>query len=806
MSSEVNDKTTVILAKKKKPQKDQKNSWLNSMKKSAFLEKVRGSALAKKFRNGSMLKKIFITFLLVACLAGGIGVGWAYAVLQDLPALDPDKLANPAAASTIYDSEGEVLLSLFDGEDYRLPVDFDQISPWIKKAIVISEDKTFYQHHGINISGTLRAIVTLGKAGGGSSITQQLARNVYLTLDVSMARKLREMALALKLENLYTKDEILCFYLNQIFFGHWAQGVQAGSQLYFGKDAKDLNLAESAMLVAIIPSPNQYSPYNNYETAKFMQEMLLDLMLKEGAISKEEAAEAKAYEIKLAGLEQVRSSAFTSTYFADYVLEELPSLLKSYYGSEKDANTAIQTYGLKIYTTLDADAQAAVDQAIADKLSPYTAQNAEGIYQRQAAAVVIEPETGYIVAMSGGREYPKNTIGAWNRATDSLRQPGSSIKPIIDYAPGIAAGVITAATVFDDVPTSYPTYTGEPWQPTNFDDLYFGLISVREALARSENIPAIKTMQLVGIDKCLSFAKSMGLTSLVSADQSLSAAIGGLTSGVNVLEMTTAYATFANNGVKTDPIAVLEVKDKNGVTIYKNTAHRTAVLDEKTAYIMTDLLKTVVSLPYGTGRLGRLGDRAVAAKSGTTDDFNDLWFCGYTKDYAATVWIGHDEQTPMTDLYGSGLAPKIWQQFMATIHTNLPLRDWSAPSEIETVQVCSVSGKRPSSICPADEIVTEIFIKGSAPAVNDICSTHVQVKIDTRNGLLALPSTPAKYVSVQVFIQRPQPLPYPLPYGNYPADAALEVPKTFTSADPVVTEPPVTDPTKPEKPTNPGGH
>lgn len=806
MSSKVNDKTTVILEKKRNPKKPKENSLLNRIKETALLKKLRGSSLVKRMRGGSLLKKVFITVLLVACIAGGVGVGWAFAVLQDLPNLDPDKLANPAAASTIYNSEGEVLLSLFDGEDYRLPIEFDQISDWIKKAIVISEDKTFYQHNGINISGTLRAILTFGKSGGGSSITQQLARNVYLTLDVSMARKLREMALALELEKIYIKNEILCFYLNQVFFGHWAQGVQAGSQLYFGKNASDLNLAESAMLVAILPSPNRYSPYNDFETAKFMQELLLDLMLKEGAITQQEADDAKAYEVQLAGLEQVRSATFTSTYFVDYVLEELPSLLKTYYGSEEDASKAIRTHGLKIYTTLDSEAQASVEQAITDKMSPYQTQNADGIYQRQSAAVVIAPETGYIVAMAGGREYPKNTIGAWNRATDSLRQPGSSIKPIIDYAPGIAAGVITAATVFDDVPTSYPTYTGEPWQPTNFDDLYFGLISVREALSRSENIPAIKTMQLVGVDKCISFAQSMGLSSLVSDDQSLSAAIGGLTNGVSVLEMTTAYATFANNGVKTDPIAVLEVKDKNGVTIYQNTAHRTAVLDEKTAYIMTDLLKTVVSLPYGTGRVGRLGDRPVAAKSGTTDDFNDLWFCGYTKDYASVVWIGHDEQTPMTDLYGSGLAPKIWQQFMASIHTNLPIRDWSAPNDIEIVQVCSISGKRPQAICPSDEIVTEIFIKGTAPAVNDICNTHVQVKIDTRNGLLALPSTPSKYVATQLFIQRPNPLPYPLPYGNYPADAAFEVPKTFTAADPTVPDPTPVEPTKPGKPTNPGGH
>lgn len=748
----------------------------------------------KKTEAMSLWYKILIGALLSVCIIGGIGLGWAYSVLQDLPDLNPNLLANPAAASTIYDKNGEVLLSMFLEEDYRLPVEFNEISPWVKKAIVVSEDKGFYDHNGINVKGTIRAITSLGKAGGGSSITQQLARNVYLTLDVSLARKLREMALALQLEKLYSKDEILGYYLNQIFFGHWAQGVQAGAQMYFGKDAKDLNLAESAMLVAIIPSPNTYSPYIDFEISTYMQHLMLDLMVEEGAITLEESEEAKLFEISLVGLDVARTASFTSNYFADYVLDQLPELLTPYYGSQEIAEKAITSFGLEIHTTLDPVAQASVEKAIHDQLEKYQDRNEDGQYDRQAAAVVIQPETGYIVALAGGREYPENTTGAWNRATDSLRQPGSSIKPLIDYAPGIAARYITAATVFDDVPTVYPTYSGEPWKPTNFDDAYFGLINVREALARSQNIPAIKTMELVGVDECISFARNLGLTSIGEEDRNLSAAIGGLTYGVSPLDMTVAYATFANQGVRTNPVVVTKVVDKYGVTIYENRPYKTIVFDEQTAYVMTDLLKTVVSLPYGTGRLARIGERPVAAKSGTTDDFYDLWFCGYTKDYAATVWIGHDQVKEMYDLYGTGIAPKVWQQFMAELHEGLPIRDWEAPKNIEFVEVCRLSGLRPSTTCPADTRVYEIFITGTAPALTEVCSTHVLAEIDTRNGQLATLDTPSVYIAQQLFIRRPKPLPDPLPYGNPPPDAKYEIPKVFSSLGSDNPAPPPTTP------------
>lgn len=745
-----------------------------------------------KLPSMALWKKIFFGFILGVCIAGGIGLGWAYAVLQDLPELNPNLLANPAAASTIYDKNGDVLLSMFLEEDYRLPVEFDEISPWIKKAIVVSEDKEFYDHNGINVRGTLRAITSLGKAGGGSSITQQLARNVYLTLDVSFARKLREMAVALQLEKLYSKDEILGFYLNQIFFGHWAQGVQAGAQMYFGKDAKDLNLAESALLVSIIPSPNTYSPYIDLETSLFMQHLMLDLMVEEGAISQQESQEAKETPIELVGLDIARNTSFTSNYFADYVLDQLPSLLTPYYGSKEIAEKAISSFGLEIHTTLDPVAQKAVELAIEEKLSAFQERNDDGQYKRQAAAVVIQPETGYIVALAGGREYPENTTGAWNRAVDSLRQPGSSIKPIIDYAPGIAARYITAATVFDDVPTEYETVTDETWKPTNFDDLYFGLINVREALARSQNIPAIKTMQMVGVDECISFARNMGISTLVEDDRNLSAAIGGLTLGVSPLEMTVAYATFASQGVRTNPVVVTKVIDKYGITIYENRPYKTVVFDDQTAYIMTDLLKTVVSLPYGTGRLARLGDRPVAAKSGTTDDFYDLWFCGFTKDYAATVWIGHDEVEEMYDLYGTGIAPKIWQQFMSEIHKDLPIRDWDQPKNIETVEICRTSGLRPSAICPDDTRTTEVFVSGTTPSLTATCSIHVEAEVDTRNGELATPATPFEYKAKKVFIRRPEPLPDPLPYGKTPPDAALEIPKVFSNLNGTNSSTPIT--------------
>ncbi len=759
-------------------------------------------ARKKNHRRTVTWKRALVVLLILGGIGMGAGIGYVAAALRDIPNFDPQKLSRPASSSVFYDIKDQPIAKLHD-EDYRFVVSAKDIPVHLKEALKASEDKNFDKHPGVDIVGLGRAVLTLGGAGGGSTITQQLAGNVFLDRgELTIRRKVQEAYLAFQLERTYTKDEILNFYLNQIFFGHWAKGAQAASQMYFGKDVRDITLAESAMLVGIIPAPNAYSPYEDMAKAKRMQEMVLDLMTEQGRISQAEADQAKKQEIKLAGLKEDQRT--TAPYFVDYTISQVQELIKDQYGSLEAAQNAIFVDGLKVFTTLDPDTQSAAEKAVADLMAEYTAKSQDGTFLRQAAAVVMDPVTGHIAAMVGGRGYDSDVSRAWNRATQTVRQPGSVIKPLVDYAPAIAKRVITAATVFDDVPTVFPGN----YKPTDFDDKYYGLIGIREALFRSQNITAIKTLQALGVDNGIDFLRKLGITTIetkdpIRNDRNLSLAIGGITKGISVLELTQAYGALANGGVRVQPVAIREVQDRYGRTIYKAQPAKTAAMDEQTAYIMTNLLKSVISDPRGTGYRGRI-DRPAAGKSGTTDDWADAWFVGYTPDYVGTVWVGHDQPTPMNDLYGKSLPLRIWQQIMTVAHRNRPVRDWNRPANIVDLEICTVSGKRPSSICPKDKISKEVFVTGTEPKTTDICDVHVQVRVDKATGLPATPLTPAGQVETKVFIKRPQPLVSPLPYGNPPVDAKDELPVKFAEqAQPTTGTGGTSIPIQPTNPSDP---
>ncbi len=755
----------------------------------------------KRHRRNVTWKRALVIMLILAGIGIGATAGYVAAALRDIPDFDPQKLSKPATSSVFYNIKDQPIAKLHD-EDYRFVVSSKDIPDHLKQALKASEDKNFDKHPGVDIFGLGRAVLTLGRAGGGSTITQQLAGNVFLDRsELTIRRKVQEAYLAFQLERKYTKDEILIFYLNQIFFGHWAKGAQAASQMYFGKDVKDITLAESAMLVGIIPAPNDYSPYEDMAKAKRMQEMVLDLMVEQGRISSAEADQAKKQEIKLAGLKEDQRT--TAPYFVDFTISQVQELIKDHYGSLEAAQNAIFVDGLKVFTTLDPEIQSSAEKAITDLMAEYQTKDQNGNYLRQAATVVMDPVTGHIAAMVGGRGYDPDVSRAWNRATHTVRQPGSVIKPLVDYAPAIAKRVITAATVFDDVPTVFPGN----WKPTDFDDKYYGLIGIREAIFRSQNITAIKTLQALGVDNGIEFLRKLGITTMVTSgarnDRNLSTAIGGITKGISVLELTQAYGAFANGGVRVQPVAIREIQDRYGRTIYKAQPTKTAVMDEQTAYIMTDLMKSVMNDPRGTGYRGKL-DRPSAGKSGTTDDWADAWFVGYTPDFVSTVWIGHDQPTQMYDLYGKSLALRIWQQVMTTAHRDRPVRDWTRPANIVDLEICTVSGKRPSTICPKDKIAKEVFVKGTEPKTTDICDVHVQVRVDKATGLPATPLTPATQVETKVFIKRPQPLVNPLPYGNPPVDAKDELPVKFAEqSQPTTGNGGTSVPIQPTNPTDP---
>lgn len=716
-------------------------------------------------------------------IALGAGLGLFFSYIKEAPAFDPNKL-KPSETSFVYDKDGKVIAELH-GEQNRVPVSIDQVPDSLKNAFIAIEDQYFYQHKGINIrsifGALLEDIIHGGYHRGASTITQQLVKLAFLSPEKSLKRKAQEAWLAIQLERHYTKDQILQFYLNQIYFGHSAYGVEAASEIYFGKSVDKLDLAESAMLAAIPKSPSLYSPYINFDKAKERQEIILNIMAEKNFISKEEAEKAKNEKLHLIGLKNIKAD-YKAPYFTDYVIQELASQLQKEFGmTEDEAYSKIYNGGLKIYTTVDMKIQEAAEKALADpKNYPYSKKDKNGILQPQAAVVVIDPHTGYIKAMVGGREHQQKL--GFNRATQAYRQPGSAFKPIAVYTAAIDMGY-TAATVIDDSPVSYPSGSGKVWTPENYTRNYKGLTTIRDAIANSVNVVAVKVLKKIGIDRGIEYAQKLGIKDLVLSgrknDRQLTIALGGLTKGVTPLEMASAYGTLANYGIHIEPMAILKVIDKNGKTLIENKPEEWPAVSKQVAFIMTDMLRSVVT--EGTGkRLAGL-PFPVAGKTGTTSDNKDVWWVGYTPQLVAAVWMGHDEPTPMSHVAGGYQPALIWKQIMMVAQKDLPVKDFVKPDGIVgPIKICIDSGKLPTELCYKDprgpRIRGEYFIKGTEPTT--FCDVHVERKIDISTGLLAAPYCPPELVQTKVFIQRPEPYKAS-PKGQIPLDAKYEAPSEY---------------------------
>ncbi|MCF6097026.1 penicillin-binding protein 1A [Thermovorax subterraneus] len=724
------------------------------------------------------LAKSLIPFLIfVFLLSCGSALGLFLYYVKDTPPFDPQKL-KPSETSIVYDSKGNVIAELHGGQN-RIPVPLDEIPEHLKEAFIAIEDKNFYKHKGINFKSLIGAvwtdIVTGGYRRGASTITQQLVKNVFLTHEKTLKRKAQEAWLAIQVERHFTKDQILEFYLNHIYFGHSAYGVEAAAQTFFGKSVKDLTLAESAMLAGITKGPSIYSPYINFERAKERQAIVLNEMVDMGFITKEEAEKAKKEEIKLVGLENAKAD-YKAPYFTDFVITQLAEDLQKELGlTESEAYEKIYNGGLRIYTTVDLEIQEAAEKALADpKNYPYTKKDNNGIPQPQAAVVVIDPHTGYIKALVGGREHYKK-LGL-NRASQSYRQPGSAFKPIVVYTAAIDMGY-TAASVIDDSPVSYGN-----WSPQNYTRDFKGLTTIRKAIADSVNVVAVKVLEKIGVDRGIEYAQKLGIKSLVlegrKNDRQLSIALGGLTKGVSPLELASAYGTLANQGIHVEPIAILKVVDKNGRTLLEHTPTKWTAVSPQVAFIMTDMMRSVIT--EGTAK--RLADFPfpVAGKTGTTSDNKDVWFVGYTPHLVAAVWMGHDEPTPMKGVAGGYQPALIWKQIMTIAHKKLPKVGFPKPAGIEgPIAVCQDSGKIPTELCNNDprgsRIRYEYFIKGTEPS--EFCDVHVQKLIDITSGLLATPYCPPEQVKQKVFLNRP---PYKTsPDGKIPLDAKYMPPTEY---------------------------
>ena len=600
--------------------------------------------------------KLLITFaalITAAMLATSCGYSISDSAMEE--GLVPD------AVSQFYDNENKIIYTTASAE-HRLPVKMDKIPKHVRAAFVSIEDNRFYEHSGIDYRGTFRAFISNLKGEevqGGSTITQQLAKNAFLTQERTISRKIKEAFLARQMENKYTKDEILNMYLNQIYFGEGAYGVESASLTYFGKHVQDIDLAEAATLAAIPKSPNYYDPMENPKANKERRDIVLDQMVKYGHITQADAAKAKAENVKIRKEETDGKKKDLRSYFFDYICQQVIDK----YGADM-----LYKGGLKIYTTLDSSMQAKAERAIRYLPDIWT-DDPDHLTQPQVGLVALDPTNGYIKAMIGGRGQDK-----FNRAVLAQRQPGSSFKAFV-YLTAMDNG-LNAATMVDDKPLRIGG-----WQPQNAGGGFHGTVTFRTALSRSFNIPAIRVALRVGTDKVMRMAKACGITSLVEegpyTDNNPAMALGGLTKGVSPLEMAEAYGTIANNGVLNQPVSIIKIVDRNGKIIFEHKHAPKQVVSAKAAYQTTDMLKDV--LISGTAGGSGLG-RPAAGKTGTTDYSKDAWFCGYTPNLSCAVWVGDDRNRSMGAMYGSGAPLSIWHDFMINAIEEVPYADFVRPA------------------------------------------------------------------------------------------------------------------------------
>lgn len=610
-------------------------------------------------KSGSTAKRIILGFgLVILVMLTGIGCGFLTASMNTKPDLANDIL--PPASSQIYDINGNEIANVHSAENRR-PVKIEQVPKDLQNAFVAVEDNRFYEHSGVDPRGIMRALYAnirgRGVSEGGSTITQQLAKNAYLTQDRTITRKIQEVFLALQLERQYTKQEILEMYLNQIYFGQGAYGVQAAAQTYFGKDVDKLTLNECAMLAGIPKSPNYYSPANNMQAAQARKAVVLDQMAKYGYIANSQAQKTKQEQLTLVK-PVAKEKDNTAAYFIDYVTQTLIDK----YGAD-----AVYKEGLKIYTTLDMDMQKAAEAAV--KKLPTYRTDGNGVQQPQAAIVAIDPHNGYIKAMVGGRGTDQ-----FNRATMAVRQPGSAFKPFV-FAAALEEH-FTPNTVINDAPIDIGG-----WRPQNDSGSFSGKVTMREVAQHSINVPTVKIAQKIGIDKPIYYAQAMGISTFVldgaQNDKQLATALGGMTKGVTPLEITSAYGTFANKGVHVEPVVIVKVLDRNGKVLEQSEPKQNSVISANSAAELTDMLQTVIK--NGTGRKADIG-RPAAGKTGTTSNYHDAWFVGYTPDLVAGVWMGNDDNTPMHGVMGGQLPAEIWKAFMQKALAQTPAKNFDGSS------------------------------------------------------------------------------------------------------------------------------
>lgn len=598
-----------------------------------------------------------VTMLASSIVAGGL-VGLAVS-FRNLP--DVRQLRNfiPSETTYIYDIKGKLLASIH-GEANREVVSLDRISPQLKRAVLASEDSDFYFHHGINPKGVGRAVVTNWAAGGvregGSTITMQLVKNLFLSQKRAFTRKIAEGVLAIRLEQILTKDQILEMYLNQVYWGHNNYGVQTAARSYFNKSAESLTLAESAMMAGLIQAPEEYSPFVNMDKAKFQQKEVLGRMLILGWITQKEYDDALKQKIQLGKIRSFQGSALP--YVTNAVAQEI---------ARKFGREVLLKGGMRVQTTVDADFQQMAEETVRRWHGRLRSQ---GLYKNQIALVAIDPRTHFVKALVGGVD-PKTS--EFNRATQAHRQPGSAFKPFVYYA-AFATGKYGPESTVVDAPVSYRD--GDGWyQPRNYDGSYGGAMSIRTALKLSRNIPVIKLGKSVGMNKVIEICRTLGIMSPMEPVTSLP--LGAI--GMTPLEMASAYATFANYGWQSPTTVIVRITDSSGNVLLDNTPKPQLVLDQWASAAVIDTMRSVIT--DGTGKNAAIG-RPAAGKTGTTSSEKDIWFVGTVPQLTTAVWVGRDDnRTLARGATGGVMVAPIWRDFMTKALKGVPAQNFKSPSQ-----------------------------------------------------------------------------------------------------------------------------
>ncbi len=661
------------------------------------------------------------SFIIFFVLLGVIGSTLLW-VRKDLPDIKVLEDFSPPVVSRVFDKDGELVGEFFIQK--RLPVALREIPEIMIEATIAFEDRKFYRHWGIDIIGIARAFLQNIKAGrtkqGASTITQQLARNLFLTQERTVVRKMKEALLAIQIERRYSKDEILTMYFNQIYYGNGAYGIEAAALSFFGKHSRELTLHEAALLAALPKSPIYYDPFKNPERALIRRNVVLNSMTETGVISKEVAERAKNAPLGL----QSHIDVFKD---APYFVEEIRRRILERYGENM-----LYRNGLDIYTTLDKDMQkkanVAVEKWLVQTEKMYRFKFVRDTIERdtsgnitkyiQGALVALEAETGAVRALVGGRDFEDSEF---NRATQAKRQPGSAFKPFV-YTACIENGFTPSDEVLD-IPIVMVS-GGVEYSPANYDHKFTGPITLRKALALSRNLAAVRLIRYIGEQTVVEYAKRMGIKSKLKAVPSL--ALGACE--VTPLEITAAFAVFPNLGVRVEPYFIERIVHRESDDlIHEHEVRKEEVITPAAAYVMIDLMSSVIDMGTAVGvRIEGFG-RPAAGKTGTTDNYSDAWFIGFTPDLVCGVWVGFDTRKKITrGASGATFAVPLWTRFMREALKGKPVKRFSVPKGVVSRSICNLSNKLANEYCT--DVRKEIYIAGTEP--REICDVH------TKDGIL----------------------------------------------------------------------